>query len=226
VTLSTLHVPEVTRADLLTGMALSPTGREFATAVLTGKNRAVSRVSVYSVATGAVRSWQSKGTLGYNPYDPSSISLSRSGTLAFNWVGPAPTDGIYLLNTRAAAGGLLAHSRFTVAAVGRVWHFNDGGVLTADGTRIVAPMWRPSAPSPGAAELEEFSAATGKPVEVLHRMSASLLALAWTNSNGSVLVAAAPVKPGQLVFGVVAGRNFLPLPKAPAVFGQTDNLAF
>jgi hypothetical protein len=225
VTLSTLPVPKVPLADILTGMALSPNGRKLATAVLTGKHRATARVSVYSLATGSVRSWQSTGTIGDGEYDSTSISWSRSGRLAFDWLG---TDsGAWLLDTHAAPGGLLAHSRFVVAESHAGWSFTQDAVLTPDGRRIVAPVWRPTSPPPGVGRFEEFSAATGKPVEILDPVNRSLLALEWTNSTGSLLVAAVPPKPSkQQVFGVVTGNKFIPLPKAPAVSGQTADLAF
>jgi hypothetical protein len=218
VTLKTLDVPEVRLAQLLTGMALSPNGKKFATSVLTGKNRDISRVSVYSLASGSVRSWQNTGTLGYGPYDPSSISLSRNGTLAFNWVGLKPSNGVYLLNPRAAAGSLLAHSQFKVGAIGKVWNFNDGGVLTPDGKTIVAPLWKPSAAPPGEGEFQEYSAATGAPVKVLDRTPYIPDMVFWTNSSGSVLVVRDQAKSGgRAIIGVVCGRQFVPLPGAPAV---------
>jgi hypothetical protein len=146
--------------------------------------------------------------------------VSRSRTLAFDWLGfgIAPNDGVWLLNTRTATGGLLAHSRLTVAAHGKVWDFTDGGVLTADGSTIVAPMWKPSAPPPGVGESEEFSAATGTPVRVLDRTPYVADLVEWTNSTGSVLVVRdQAMTSGPEVTGVVSGKSFVKLPGAPAV---------
>jgi hypothetical protein len=227
VSLTTLQVPEVPLADILTGMALSPNAKELATAVLVGERRSVSRVSVYSLATRSVRSWQSSGTIGNGEYDSTSVSWSRSGTLAFDWLGPARRVGVWMLKTNSAPGALLAHSRFAVAASCAGWGFAGTPMLTADGRRIVAPLWQTKSQPPGVGRFEEFSAATGKPIEILDPVKNSLLALEWTNSTGSVLVAAVPTEPGGTqVFGVVTGNKFIPLPKAPVVSGQTADLAF
>jgi hypothetical protein len=147
VTLTTLPVPEIPTADLLTGMALSPSGTELAIAVLTGRQRAGVRLSLYSLTTGAARTWQGAGTIGDSPFDTSSISLSRTGEIAFNWAGGnGSRDGIYLLDTAGPGGNLLAQSRLVIPepiqtprhppAFGISWD----GVLTADGTKIVAAV--------------------------------------------------------------------------------------
>jgi hypothetical protein len=227
VVLTTLRVPEIPPGALLTGMAVSPSGDELATAVLTGGDV---QVSVYSLRTGAVRTWRGTGTIGDGPYDTNSISWSRSGTLAFNWLGNSrfvdgrlrlsSDDGVWLLNTSTPGGDLLAHSRLAVRqdqpdGLGLAWD----GILTPDGQRIVAAMGlapvsdsRPSPPpqtitarpsTSGSTlilgEFEEFSAATGRAVRTFLRVASPVgtFPLVWSNPSGSVLVVGAPAGRGQ-----------------------------
>jgi hypothetical protein len=244
VTLTSLRVPEIPNADLLTGLALSPNGTELAMAVLTGKNRSVAQVSVYSVKTAArIRSWQSTGTIGYSLYDTNSISWSRTGTLAFNWFGNgtvvngkpqlATDDGIWLLNTNKPSGGLLTHSRLAVRQPqpsGPGAYFSWDGVLTPYGNKIVVPVyWGAGSPST-ASGFEEFSARTGRLTGILHEVSTTALggnALEWTSSAGGVLVVGAPPKQGgKYVYGVLSGTRFIPLPKAPPVTSPELEIAF
>jgi hypothetical protein len=239
VTLTALRIPEIPEADLLTGLALSANGKELAMAVLTGKNRAVAEVSVYSLRTGKVRSWRSTGTIGYSLYDTNSISWSRGGTLAFNWFFNGPVvsgqlpagDGIWLLNTRKPAGSLLAHSRLAVLNKGagfQRYAFSWDGVLTPDGTKVVVPVYQGFGPSTYA--FEEFFVRTGRLFRILDKVSTSATgqnALEWTSLSGGVLVVAAPPKPnGKIVYGVLSGNRFIPIPKAPSVTSPELELAF
>jgi hypothetical protein len=214
VVLTTLRVPEVPAGALMTGMALSPSGDELATAVLTGADV---QVSVYSLRTGAVRTWQGTGTIGDGPYDTNSISWSRSGTLAFNWLGNSrfvhgrlqlsSEDGVWLLNTSTPGGDLLADSRLAVRqdqpdGLGLAWD----GILAPDGQRIVAATMglTPVSDSPPATppqtitarpstfrrtlirgEFEEFSAATGRAVRTLLRVASPVGTFPLVWSNPS-----------------------------------------
>lgn len=151
-TLTAAPIPEMPKSEYLVGMALSPNGTDLAISVQTGKpSYKLARVSVYSLATGAERSWQAHGYLGEGEYDSQALSWSRGGILAFNWTGNKPASGVYLLRTAAASGNLFADSRRAVRALSipsskglRVpytySYFNSDGVLTADGTKIVFPV--------------------------------------------------------------------------------------
>jgi hypothetical protein len=237
-TVSALPIPAIGPAPLLTGLALSPDGRQLATAVLNGPDRNDSLVSVYSLTggrtLGPVKSWQGSGTIGLSPYDSGSISWSGGGTLAINWEAARssnlqlPTEAVLLLDTTAPSGGLLAHSRFLLnsePADPADPGLAGDGLLTPDGTKVVAVTTtiRPIRAGQHLAprlwtEIEEFSAQTGDPVGYVHRITASSPdeTLEWTNSTGSALVVAAPPRAGRpAVFGVLIGNRFYSIPGAP-----------
>jgi hypothetical protein len=237
VSVSALPIPAIGPGPLITGLALSPDGRQLATAVLTGPSRNDSLLSVYSLAgqiTGrALKTWQSPGTLGESPYDPSAISWSSTGMIAINWLtGKEPTSGIRLLNTAAPSGSLLAHSRFVVDSQRTLGYaFSWDGVLTPDGARIVAVLWQVVTPPQIHNQVEEYSASTGKPVLTLDpRTGVAAYAnetLEWTNSSGTLLVVAESPRPGKAVeFGLLGGGKFRPIPGAPAPTGSWFEIAF
>lgn len=258
VALSAAPIPELPKAHPPYGMALSPSGADLAISIQTGKpsyqkvhgkaqviGYTVARVSIYTLATGAVRFWQSYGAIGYRPYDSMSISWSRHGMLAFNWMPNSGSqylrvkdDGVYLLNTGSKGGNLLADSRkavrtpyyiYTRVPYRGFYFSSDDAILTPDGTKIVVAAIRQAnfkVPS-GTWELafEEFSAATGRLIRTLHAVEgANVNSLEWTNSSGSVLVVVAPPKTGgKTVLGVLSGRRFVAIPGAPQ---QALTLAF
>jgi hypothetical protein len=208
-TLKPLAIPQVPAADVLTGLALSPDGTRLAMAVLAGPT---SYLSVYSLSGRALRLWQAKGTIGFSVYDSTAISWSCGGTLAINWFAPNGTEsasGIRLLRTSSPSGSLLAHSR-TVISLGSVdgWSFSWDAMLTADGTKLVAPMSQQAGNGAVKLEFEEFSAATGKPLRVFDPIEgqppAAFQALEWTNATGSVLIVGSwPPGGKEPVFGVL-----------------------
>jgi hypothetical protein len=82
--------------------------------------------------------------------------------LAYNW-DDSPRYGVWVLNTAAAGGGLIADSRLA-AAVPHGWFFFDGALLTPDGRTVVAAMMRAAGNlhlHRTNYEFAEFSAATG-----------------------------------------------------------------
>jgi hypothetical protein len=243
--LSALPIPDIGPGPELNGLAVSPDGSELATAVSAGSNRTESVLSVYSL-TGRLsgrpdKVWESPGAIGDSPYDPSGISWSSTGTLAINWVtGKAPTSGIRLLDTASPGGSLLAHSRFVVdsqSTMGGAFSFACDGVLTPDGTTIVAALSRqislPSSTSKPVfqEEIEEYSAATGRPIRTVDRRTGHVPyvseTLEWTNSSGSVLVVAlSPGRGKAPVFGLLSGSLFRSIPDAPTPDELSLALAF
>ncbi len=224
VTLKALPIPELAQGDLPVGLALSPSGTELA---ISGYNRPVgyARVSLYSVASGAVRSWLLHGQIGRTPlaYDSLALSWSRSGTLAVNM---PDTGTIRLLKTDSAGGSLLAHSRQAVVDRNTGTTRYGDGLLTADGTKIVVPMEHFVVLSNGDVRydsaFEVFSAASGRLIRLLHKTASGLDgadSLVWTSPSGSVLVGEA--QPGTDVFvGVISGSQFIPIPgTSPEVSG-------
>jgi hypothetical protein len=223
VTLTAPRIPELPKTVVPMGMALSPSGTGLAVSDQAGSpsRRNVAQVREYSLTTGAVRSWQSDGYIGTSDYDSVSISLSGTGKLAFNWLPYRQSQekygGIYLLNTTKRGGDLLADSRHVVrfpsAGLDPAWD----GVVTADGSNIVVPVWSPSTSQTA---VEKFSVPRGRLLRVTHKVrtpDAGANSLEWTSPAGGVFVVGAPAKPGgKIVLGVLSGNRFIPLPgKAP-----------
>jgi len=108
---------------LMTGFALSPHATMLAIAVEPNNVKAdpgLQQIRVYSLATGAVRTWSADGTIGFGPDDARSLSWTGDEqTLAFDWTGNGPGVhvGVRLLDLRSGGGALLAHSRQVVSLV-------------------------------------------------------------------------------------------------------------
>ncbi len=223
VTLRALPIPELPQGDEPVGLALSPSGTELA---ISGYNRPVSyaRVSLYSVATGAHRSWLLHGAIGRGaPYDTLALSWSRSGTLAVNMLD---TSTIRLLNTHSAGGSLLAHSRQAVVDRDTTSSHYGDGLLIPDGTKIVIPIEHFASESNGGIRYESafevFSATSGRLIRLLHKTDTGLdgaNSLVWTSPAGGLLVGEAQVG-SQVVLGVISGSQVIPIPGAsPEVAG-------
>jgi hypothetical protein len=143
---------------LMIGFALSPDGRQLAIAVQPNNVKAepgLQQIRLYSLGTGAVRTWSAGGIIDAGPDDNPSLSWTADGrTLAFDWQanGDGAQLGVRLLNLRAGGTNLLADSRQAVSLVNR----GPGGgtasslsgagpqptcqedsVITPDGTTIV-----------------------------------------------------------------------------------------
>jgi hypothetical protein len=193
VTLTPLALPGLPVSNSFAAAALSPDGTRLAVESQNGPTQ----ITVYSLPSGAARTWTAYGSspqaAGSDPVD--MLSWSSTGILAFGWNGSEPA-GEYLLNTNRAGGSLLAdsrdalcleHSAPSAAYVGADYE----GYLTPDGTKIITPVLHPipvgqtppscnqaprpsvAQPTPGVTppttvELEEFSATTGQAVGVIY----------------------------------------------------------
>jgi hypothetical protein len=119
----------VPNGELLTGMALSPDGSKLAITVELDNNKHqpnLTLVSVYTLATGAVRTWTGNGTIGVGGDDARSLSWTADGrTLAFDGEDAAPGQrvGVWLLNLGARGSNLIADSR---QAVSQLPHASPG----------------------------------------------------------------------------------------------------
>jgi len=251
-----LRLPDFPATSQVDSIALSPDGTKLAVSLGPGqrcasdgadaltrpgsaKNHETSReeIRVYSLNSGAVKTWESAPqSKSAGQVGPTAMSFARNGMLAFNQ--PAIDDnaigsGLWLLNTNAPGGSLLAHSRLVVYAQPEVgvspgsapvagrWNWAGDGILTPDGKTVVAPVLKH--PGGRGAALGEFSASTGKLVRVLwqHSVRDTVYfvpdnAVAWTNPSGSVLIVASPAalgkKAARSVYGVLRGHRFTPIP--------------
>jgi len=228
----------------LSGLALTPDGRQLAVATRTGGPRPGPEIQVDTLATGAQRVWTWPGA---QPVEESvggtgsALSWADDRTLAFGRL----IDGQYrvrLLDT-TAPGSSLAASRLALSlnwsgrgrrfSHGRAVNNNDtfGALLTPDGSKIVvATVTQSKHPLTSEFAFTEFSARTGKVVAVLGRWwvirqwPQQEQAVLWTNADGSTLLVQAhrpgvtlsPTSPGpfSIKFGVLHGNRYTPLPGA------------
>jgi hypothetical protein len=109
--------------ETVTGSALSPDGSKLAVAVEPNsvKNDPnLQQIRVYTLATGAVRTWSGDGTIGFGPDDARSLSWTDDErTLAFSWAAADAGihTGVRLLDVETGGGSLLADSRQAVSLV-------------------------------------------------------------------------------------------------------------
>jgi len=120
-----LTIPALPKGTAVTGLALSPDGSKLAVEVDSGNNGqpGLLEVTVYTLATGAFRTWSTHGS--DDPVDPGGFTGSGvdgsqtiswaadSTTLAFDW-GNQTYIGVRLLDTAASGDNLIADSRLAV----------------------------------------------------------------------------------------------------------------
>lgn len=132
---SPLDVPPMTKFQYVTGMALSPDGRMLAVSIEhTGRPAAV---EIVSLATGAVRTWSSRGG--------QSWQLSWAGgdrELAFFWASPSGQSaaGLRLLHPASPGHSLLAAPIILPQQLGG--DQVQSAVITPDGRSVIASVLR------------------------------------------------------------------------------------
>jgi hypothetical protein len=243
VTLMALPIPKL-RASLIgglnsdgstnfQGLALSPNGTQLAMATdsITGTDWNCD-VEVYSLTRRQVKAWRaSRALIGMANGDPQAMSWAGSGTLAVN-VGTNKQPGaVRVLNTTMAGGSLFADSHLAIQMTGHQgWNPTTGdGIVTLNGTKIVAGMWRFEKGQAILSQVDEFSIATGKTLQVLYPRVPYTEGVFWTNSSGSAVVISLQHQAHQYgVVGVVTGNRFTRLPGAPLLqgFAFAYDLAF
>lgn len=121
-----LALAALPKGTAVTGLALSPDGSKLAVEVDTqiNNNPGLLEVRVYTLATGAYRTWSTNGST--DPEDPGGFTGSGvdgaatiswgadSRTLAFDWQNQASVTGVRLLDTAASGDNLIADSRLAV----------------------------------------------------------------------------------------------------------------
>jgi hypothetical protein len=182
----------VNTVGLVTGVALSADGTKLAIAVRPQPYSEYNpeQVRIYTLATGAVRTWAAQGTLigqgqtqtggsSFSPDDTGSLSWTANGKwLAFDWspfLADAAKEGTWLLNTTLRGTKLLVDSRQVQhaglgTAAGCVDSLMSGPtcegdtIVTPDGSALVCGA-TPDTDLFGPQvtdEYLEFSTATGK----------------------------------------------------------------
>lgn len=216
------------QAAQLAGIGLSPDGTRLALDLHQAE------IEIVSLATGSGRHWtwpdpaHSTGVWVGNdkPMGQPLWWTADGRTLAF----PISTESggittVRLLDT-TAPGNSLRSARPSVTFLG-LGHIKSGPsgntLITPDGSRIVTVALGPHSTT---AEVAEFSASTGQ------RVSSSRLenagppwSVLWTSASGSTLVVSVQrrAQAGGSLVGVVRGRQFTPLPRAPL---NTVNIAW
>lgn len=236
VTVTALPVPKITFNSAgkhwnqyLAGLALSPTATRLAIAAqiyrnIHGRYQSVGEVKVYSLPSARVKVWTTPG-VPIAAGQPRFMSWSAAGTLALNdpLSGVPYRDDVWLLNTsRSSGGSLFGHSRLVVRLPNHGWYQNSDGVLTPDGTKIVAAQGSSGPSKHGSSKpsydsaVYEFSTATGKTISVQYAKPVyPFFGLVnpyplWTNSSGSVFVVEMQRSHSEEL-GIVKGNRFTPL---------------
>jgi hypothetical protein len=236
----------------ISDVALSHDGSQLAIALRGGTGGGPGpQIQIFTLATGAERvwTWPGGGPVTNNAGGNGEVlSWTSDGrTLAFQQSVRGNNIDLRLLDTTTPGGSLAAASKLLLRwpGDGATWHYVHGkisnvifgfsAVVTGDGSRIVAATVSETK-HPRSSELAftEFSAATGKVVNVLGRWRlpglypGQVQDVLWTDSSGSTLIVLAH-KPGPptrdpqsinsagygIEFGVLTANGFTPLPGAP-----------
>jgi hypothetical protein len=226
----------MTAGPQVTGIALSPDGTRLAVAVAPRPTRAFppsvqqTQLRVYTLATGAVRTWSAYGMIGSPPDDPESLSWTGDGQqLLFDWDGSSADrqqEGPWLLTLARAGTSLLADSRqiMSTDTPAGTRSCDDDQIITPDGSAVICPTAvQYGQDSAGRQHIGvtffEYSTATGHLVRTLaldiknvtEGPEANVL---WSNAAGTVLIGAVPDN-GIGWAGIVRGSTFTPIPMPP-----------
>jgi hypothetical protein len=235
----------------ISGLAVSPDGSKVAVAVL-GSGHDPSRISVFSLATGAGRDWTWPGEgrvewvvpVGVNEFAARSLSWQADNrTLLFQVYTGLNSRNAHgqarLLDTAAPAGSLLAASTpvpipsAELAPWGKhppVTLNTEPLLLTGDGTRIVATTYHPTGRFHSKLTISEFSVRTGKLVRVVYRQRSGIEpsggSALWVNGSGTVMIASHGLGGYRAVVGVQTLTTFTPLPAGVQHYFRTGQPAW
>jgi hypothetical protein len=219
--------------SFFSNIALSPGGTRIAVMSYTipgardPSARGTATLRVYSVATGAVRTWTAAnvlmgGSVGVS-WGPGSLLAFDYETTATNYVDSPelPGSGIRLLNVDAPPGSLVGASTLAVPTThlpGGYLRLATGQLAVSRNGSTVATVLALQRRNQTATEFAEFSLSTGK---LLRRWLPSPFdteAVIWSNVTGKTLVAEAGGRaPVDSRLGILTGDRFTPLPGAGVV---------
>jgi hypothetical protein len=203
ITMRPLPIPPLP-GSMPVAIALSPDGRELAVVVHNVTDRMItsSTLSVYSLATGAVRAWTAPGfvdSLGVGD----GLSWGPGGLLAFEWSRssvprPAAGGGIRLLDTNGPGGNLLTASRAAVPGVQPDGQYLQATLALIDhGSEVVSVVGNSPVGSGVVSEFEVFSTRTGRVLRAFLRSRRIELYLLSANPAGTVIVGEVPGPDGR-----------------------------
>ncbi|HEX6527920.1 MAG TPA: hypothetical protein VF070_49045 [Streptosporangiaceae bacterium] len=233
----------MTAGRLVTGMALSRDATKLAIAVRPQPELAtdLEQVRIYSLTTGAVRTWDAKGLVGEGvagmgesgsgPDDTGSLSWTADGKwLAFDWA-PLSDDpsaaGTWLLNTTLGGTSLLSGSRHVqytalgtasgcASSVAAMWTCERDTLVTPDGSVVIGgALESPDATPNTSVEFLEYSTATGKVVHVLGQEALKNVqertAAVLWSNSSGSILIGAIPDSGNGQVGIIRGNTFTPL---------------
>lgn len=236
-----LSIPALPAGFVVAGLALSPDGSQLAIAADSGTitESAQLQISVYTLATGAFRTWSTTGIFdsqapfgftGSGARGAQSISWAAdSTTLAFDWENASRAAGVRLLDTAASGDSLIADSRVAAtqpSPISVVQQERDGDVvysclwnwiISLDGSGTICDYQMGSKDSNDTTSgFLWYSTSTGK-LTVISTFQTSKEgpggdnSLYWVNSTGTTLIGGVGPVGGNRV-GVITGDTFKPLP--------------
>jgi hypothetical protein len=240
--LARLAVPALPNGTAVTGLALSPDGSKLAVAVdsATSGRPGLQEIGVYTLATGAFRTWFANGS--NDPVDPDGFTGSGvdgsqtiswaadSRTLAFDWGNRSNVVGVRLLDTTASGHNLIADSRLAVIlgppgphsvspakAKDHVSPCVTDSIMSPDGSAIVCGYTTNMGGREMTTGFIRYSTRTGKRARVFgvfqfRGQAGGDISLYWTDSAGKTLIGGI-LTPRGIRVGVINGKKFTPLPR-------------
>jgi hypothetical protein len=187
-------------------------------------------LEVYTLATGAVRTWTGNSPGSSLDLPDGEIVLSWTQderTLSFPWTADA---GARLLSLDTPGGNLLTASRPALIGTDQAWACSESEVplLTPDGRTLACGAYptSDSAADDEVAGIAEYDAADGTLERALgkHLSEPNGATVAWENSSGSVVIGGirGPFQscPTSLppTVGVFTADRFVALPEVPSWF--------
>jgi hypothetical protein len=242
---SRLALAPLPKGSAVTGLALTPDGSKLAVAIELGKwrtARGVMEIRVYTLATGAYRTWSAPGSAdsedpagftGSGTDGSESISWGAdSRTLAFDWMNGS-LRGVRLLDTAASGDNLIADSRLAVIEINFSSHSGPptfpfpskddvspcvtDSIMSLDGSAVVCGYSTNMDGQETTTGFIRYSTRTGKPVALIGVYQFQGQGAGGDNTllwvNSTGTMAIGGIgTPSGIQTGVINGGKFTPLP--------------